>query len=94
MNKAKLENLNEKASLMFKHIEDIQKLVFQKCDNMDEMMSVAEEKFKLELNKAIKCQKQIKEEEGKSIMRNNLRKRGRQEGNSQSPSKYKFNKHA
>lgn len=62
MNKLKLENLNEKASKMFKNIEEIQSLIFQKCEDFEERMHEAEDTFKHNLNIAIRENKKLKRE--------------------------------
>eukprot|EP00347_Sterkiella_histriomuscorum_P001570 403371524 len=62
MNKLKLENLNEKASHMFKHIEEIQTLILQKCEDFEEHMHEAEDTFKHNLNIAIRENKKLKRE--------------------------------
>ena len=64
---------------MFRHIEEIQRLVFAKCDAMDDTLGAAEEKFKVELNKAIKEEKKAKKLALGNRLKTNLQKNNKAE---------------
>ena len=45
---------------MFKHIEEIQQIIVSKCEELDDKILVAEDKFRDSLQEAIKNRKQLK----------------------------------
>ena len=61
-NNAQLNSLSEKASQMFEHIKDIQKLINEKNSMLDGAMAEAELSFANELQKAIVESRKLKKQ--------------------------------
>lgn len=47
---------------MFKHIEEIQQLIVQKCEELDDKILGAEDKFRDSLQEAINSRKMLKKQ--------------------------------
>ena len=70
LNKRKLEHLNEKASEMFQQVEEIQQLIFTKCQEIDDKIFEAEINFKQELDTAIDKNKQMRKQLHQNLKQN------------------------